>query len=180
MAQTFATFGSKVTVLVRSDRLFPRGDEDVSPVIRKALEDDGVSFLTEAKISEVVTLTEACDEENLPLMKVSILTKGKEVVIESDCLLVATGRTPNIENLNLEAAGVDYDSKKGILVDDNAMSVSNPNVYSVGDCTADVPRLTHMSGEMAKVAVQNSLFNGNWKLSSLVVPACMYTEPEYV
>jgi len=179
MAQTFATFGSKVTVLVRSDRLFPRGDEDVSPVIRRALEDDGVSFLTEAKINEVVTLKEVCDEENLPLMKVSVLTGGKEVAIESDCLLVATGRTPNIENLNLEAAGVNYDSKKGILVDDNAMSVSNPNVYSVGDCTADVPRLTHMSGEMAKVAVQNSLFNGNWKLKSLVVPACMYTEPEY-
>lgn len=59
-----------------------------------------------------------------------------------------------------------------------ALSIAT-DVYAVGDCVAGVPRLTHMSGEMAKVVVQNSLFGDDWKLSSLVVPACMYTEPEY-
>jgi pyruvate/2-oxoglutarate dehydrogenase complex dihydrolipoamide dehydrogenase (E3) component len=83
--------------------------------------------------------------------------------------LVATGRSPNVENLNLEAAGVEYDVKKGILIDDHARSISNPNVFSVGDCTAGVPKLTHMSGEMAKVVVNNALFDDDWKLSSLVV-----------
>jgi len=84
-----------------------------------------------------------------------------------------------VEHLNLEAANIEYSLRDGIIVNDNAQSVSNPNVYAVGDCTAGVPRLTHMSGEMAKVVVQNSLFEDDWKLSSLVVPACMYTEPEY-
>ena len=58
-------------------------------------------------------------------------------------------------------------------------SVSNPNVYAVGDCAAGVPRLTHRSGEMSKLVVQNSLFKDDWKISSLVVPAAMYTKPEY-
>ena len=53
------------------------------------------------------------------------------------------------------------------------------SVYAVGDCVANVPRLTHMSGEMAKLVVQNSLFNDSWKLTDFVVPAVMYTEPEY-
>ena len=64
-------------------------------------------------------------------------------------------------------------------MNDLAQSVSNPNVYAVGDCVEGVPRLTHMSGEMAKLIIQNGLFGDDWKLSSLVVPAVMYTEPEY-
>ena len=101
------------------------------------------------------------------------------ITLESDFLLVAIGRTANVKCIQLDKANVEYDKTKGVIVNDLAQSTSNPNVYSVGDCTANVPRLTHMSGEMAKVVVQNALFDDEWKLSSLVVPACMYTEPEY-
>jgi pyruvate/2-oxoglutarate dehydrogenase complex dihydrolipoamide dehydrogenase (E3) component len=99
--------------------------------------------------------------------------------LECECLLVATGRDANVENLGLEAAGVQYTLGKGIAVNDLAQTVGNPNVYAVGDCVAGVPRLTHMSGEMAKLVVQNALFDDDWKLSSLVVPAVAYTEPEF-
>ena len=81
--------------------------------------------------------------------------------------------------MGLEAAGIEYKEGSGVKVNDLAQAVGNPNVYAVGDCVADVPRLTHMSGEMAKLVVQNSLFDDDWKLSSLVVPAVAYTEPEY-
>jgi len=179
MAQVFATYGSKVTVLVRSDTLFPRSDPDAGPYLQKSLEESSnVEFVKLAKLQNVETLRDA-DGDDLPLMKLSISANGEEMEIESDCLLVAAGRTPNVENLNLEAANVDFDVKQGILVDDLSKSVSNPNVFSVGDCTAGVPRLTHMSGEMAKVVVNNAIFDDDWKLSSLVVPACMYTEPEF-
>ena len=70
--------------------------------------------------------------------------------------LVAVGRVPSVENLQLEAANVEYDPNRGVIVDDETKSVSNSNVYSVGDCTAGVPRLTHMSGEMVKVVIQNA------------------------
>ncbi len=182
MAQTFATFGSHVTVLVRSDKLFPRSDPDAGPLLMESLKKSaGVNFITNAKVTSVETLQTAVegDEDNLPLMKISIDSNGEPLHLECECLLVAAGRTPNVEKLNLDVANVAYDLKKGVIVDDNARSTTNPDVYSVGDCTANVPRLTHMSGEMAKVVVQNSLFDDDWKLSSLVVPACMYTEPEF-
>jgi pyruvate/2-oxoglutarate dehydrogenase complex dihydrolipoamide dehydrogenase (E3) component len=180
MAQAFATFGSKVTVLVRSNTLFPRGDDDAGPLLMESLKKSaGVEFLTKASIFNVETLKEVGKEGDLPLMKVSIDANGEHLDLECECLLVAAGRTPNVGNLNLETADVAFDIKRGILVDDYARSITNENVYSVGDCTADVPRLTHMAGEMAKLVVNNSLFDDDWKLSSLVVPACMYTEPEY-
>lgn len=112
-------------------------------------------------------------------MKVIVGGKDGDIDLECECLLVATGRIANVEDLGLEEAGVDYELGKGVVVNDLAQSVSNENVYAVGDCVAGVPRLTHMSGEMAKIVVQNSLFDDSWKLSSLVVPAVMYTEPEY-
>lgn len=156
MAQSFTAFGSKVTVLVRSDKLFPRSfDEDVGPTMKSALEEeDGVKFLTNAKITSVETLSDGENEGELPVMRIKVNANNgdDEIELESDCLLVAAGRTPNVSGMNLEKANVDYDPKKGILVDDYAVSVSNPNVLSVGDCTAGVPRLTHMSGEMAKVS----------------------------
>ena len=75
---------------------------------------------------------------------------------------------PNVEGLGLEAAGVKVNAD-GVITND-LLQTANPNVYAVGDCVAGVPRLTHMSGEMAKMAVQNALFGDEWKISSLVVP----------
>ena len=183
MAQTFASFGSQVTVVQRASYLFQSkgGDPEASKIIKEALEEDGVIFLSEASTQKVETLAEAdeSDPKSLPLMKLTVKpADGTEQELECECLLVATGRLPNVENIGLEEAGVDYDPKRGVIINDLAQSPSNPNVYAVGDCAADVPRLTHMSGEMAKVVVNNALFDDDWKISSLVVPAVMYTHPE--
>ena len=173
MAQTFASFGSNVTVLVRGDGLLPGGDIDAGPFLQKVLEKNGVDFFMKAKINKVVTLKRAENIDDLPLLRLVIDVHDREVSVECECLLVAAGRTPNVENLNLAAANIEYD-EEGIIINDLAQS-TNPSVYAAGDCCSNVPRLTHMSGEMAKVVVQNSLFDGEWKISSLVVPACMYT-----
>lgn len=184
MAQCFATFGSRVTVIQRSETLFAskQGDPEAAEVIQKELEKSGVVFLA-GSTKQVTTLRQRNenDTKQLPLMQVVVENTEDSVVIEMECecLLVATGRVANVENMGLEKAGVEYELGKGIKVNDLSQSVSNPNVYAVGDCVVGVPRLTHMSGEMAKLVVQNSLFNDDWKLSSLVVPAVMYTEPEY-
>mmetsp|Transcript_22717 Transcript_22717/g.43152 ORF Transcript_22717/g.43152 Transcript_22717/m.43152 type:complete len:579 (-) Transcript_22717:18-1754(-) len=182
MAQCFALFGSKVTVLQRTSRLFESkyGDQEAAELLQKELEKSGVTFLS-GSTKQVTTLKERSAEDlsELPLMRVTVETTSEGIVdLECECLLVATGRAPNVEKLNLEAAGVAYKVGKGVEVNDLAQS-SNSNVYAVGDCVASVPRLTHMSGEMAKLVVQNALFGDDWKLSSLVVPAVAYTEPEY-
>jgi pyruvate/2-oxoglutarate dehydrogenase complex dihydrolipoamide dehydrogenase (E3) component len=182
MAQCFATFGSQVTVVQRSERLFAstHGDIEAATLLQEELQASGVQFVP-GIVSQVETLRDRDpnDPALLPLMKVTVKkTEGTASQFECECLLVATGRAPDIEHLGLELAGVEY-TDDGVVVNDLAQSVSNPNVYAVGDCVAGVPRLTHMSGEMAKLVVQNSLFADHWTLSSLVVPAVMYTEPEY-
>ena len=184
MAQCFATFGTHVTVLQRSPSLLfasTFGDAEAAQLLQTELEESGVQFL-QGITKHVTTLRERNMEDTTqhPLMSLTIEDmSGKVVELECECLLVAIGRVANVENIDLEKANVQYEIGKGVMVNDNAQSVSNPNVYAVGDCVAGVPRLTHMSGEMAKLVVQNSLFNDDWKLSSFVVPAVMYTEPEY-
>ena len=176
MAQSFSLLGSKVTVVNRSSRLFESrgGDAEAASILQTVLEKDGVTFLSKSKIENVETLKDG--KQGLPKMKVTV-SGGK--TIECECLLVAAGRMANVENCGLEEGNVKYEKGKGVIVDDYARSVSNPNVYAIGDCCAGVPRLTHMAGEMAKLAVQNSMAKDNWKLSSLVVPAVAYTEPEF-
>ncbi|KAL3789757.1 hypothetical protein HJC23_006750 [Cyclotella cryptica] len=179
MAQAFAAFGSKVTVLQRSKLL--SGDVEAGKVIRETLEQDGVQFLDEVIVKEVETLRSRGSDGELPLMRVGLTHKGNSQLtsLECECLLVAIGRTANVQNMGLESANISYHPTQGVLINDYAQSISHPNVYAVGDCVAHVPRLTHMSGEMAKVVVQNSLFGGEWRMSTLVVPAVMYTDPEY-
>eukprot|EP00547_Thalassionema_nitzschioides_P002988 CAMPEP_0194204934 /NCGR_PEP_ID=MMETSP0156-20130528/4329_1 /TAXON_ID=33649 /ORGANISM="Thalassionema nitzschioides, Strain L26-B" /LENGTH=522 /DNA_ID=CAMNT_0038931079 /DNA_START=114 /DNA_END=1682 /DNA_ORIENTATION=+ len=180
MAQSFASFGSSVTVIQRSDRLFKSkfGDEEAAELLQKLLGEDGVNFLSKTTVKQVETLRDR-SLDTLPLMKVTLDVDGEERDLECECLLVATGRASNVEDLGLEAAGVEYKLGKGVTINDYAQSVGNEDVYAVGDCAAGVPRLTHMSGEMAKQVVQNALFGDSWKLSDYVVPAVMYTEPEY-
>ena len=182
MAQSFAIFGSQVTVLQRSERLFQskQGDPEAAEILQAELEKSGVTFVTGTP-KQVMTLRERSMEDlsELPLMRVTVeVGEGATSDLECECLLVATGRVPNVEKLNLEAAGIDYKVGKGVEINDLAQT-TNPNVYAVGDCVAGVPRLTHMSGEMAKLVVQNSLFGDDWKVSSFVVPQVAYTEPEY-
>jgi pyruvate/2-oxoglutarate dehydrogenase complex dihydrolipoamide dehydrogenase (E3) component len=181
MAQSFATFGSKVTVLQRSSRLFQSkdGDAEAAALLQSVLERDGVTFVS-GKTQQITTLRERDDNKpsEPPLLGIKVATDRGDVDLECECLLVASGRKSNVENLGLENAGIEYEVGKGVTVNDLAQT-SNPDVYAVGDCVGQVPRLTHMSGEMAKLIIQNSLFGDSWKLSSLVVPAVMYTRPEY-
>ena len=176
MAQSFALLGSSVTVINRSSRLFESkgGDQEAAEIMQKELEKDGVTFLCNANTEKVETLSKGTADE-FPTMKVTV----DGVDHECECLLVAAGRAANVENIGLDDAGVEFQVGAGIVVDDLARSVSNPSVFAVGDCVAGVPRLTHCSGEMAKLVVQNALAGDDWKLSSLVIPAVAYTEPEY-
>ena len=180
MAQAFATFGSRVTVVSsgRSGKLLSgAADEDAVRVLRRALEDDGVTFVVGATVREVATLRRPTgptaetaattggvgggDPTTLPLMRISLTTttttrgddddddegggRGgmRQIDLECECLLVAMGRVANVESMGLENANVEYDPYDGILVDEFSRSISNPNVYAVGDCVAHVPRLTH-------------------------------------
>ena len=160
MAQCFASFGSQVTVIQRSSTLFAskQGDAEAAQILQHELEKNGVQFVT-GSTQQVETLRER-DPNNTaqhPLMRVTVeqiqdSSSSTTTKLECECLLVAVGRVANVENLGLEAAGVQYEIGRGVQVNDLAQTMGNPDVYAVGDCVAGVPRLTHMR---CVVAYQN-------------------------
>ena len=93
-----------------------------------------------------------------------------------DAILTGTGRLPNVEGLDLEAAGVDYDTVTGIRVDD-FLQTSNPRIYAAGDVCLE-HKFTHTADASARIVVQNALFLGRQRLSALTIPWCTYTDPE--
>jgi len=102
--------------------------------------------------------------------------QGKEETLAVDEILAGAGRAPNIEGLNLEAAGVQYDRRKGVLVND-CLQTSNPHIYGAGDVCLDW-KFTHAADFSARIVIQNALFLGRKKASALTMPWCTYTDPE--
>lgn len=167
MAQAFARFGSEVVLLKGHDRVLPREDPDAAELVEQALERDGVRLLGGGKEARVV---KSPDGIRLTL---SSHTNAFECVV--DRLLVSVGRIPNVENLGLEAAGVEHD-KTGVKVNDR-LQTSNPNIYAAGDISSAY-KFTHAADALARIVIRNALFFGRVKASALIIPWCTYTDPE--
>ncbi len=101
---------------------------------------------------------------------------GETIEVVADEILVAAGRTPNVDGLNLEAVGVQYDRAKGIVVDDR-LRTTNARIFAAGDVCSPF-KFTHAADFMARIVIQNALFFGRSKASALVIPWCTYTSPE--
>ncbi|HEU5170251.1 MAG TPA: mercuric reductase [Gemmatimonadales bacterium] len=167
MAQSFARFGSAVTVLNTAEHILPREDGDAAAIVERAMAQDGVRVLHGACVVRV----ERRGEERIAHLEVG----GRAEQVVGDQLLVAVGRAANVEGLGLEAAGVRY-GKTGVIADDR-LRTSNPRIYAVGDVNGRF-RFTHNSDFQARIAIQNALFFGRRKASSLVMPWCTFTSPE--
>jgi pyruvate/2-oxoglutarate dehydrogenase complex dihydrolipoamide dehydrogenase (E3) component len=166
LAQAFARFGSRVTVLEMADRPLPREEPKASAVLLSALERDGVAFLGDAKVVEVEA------RGDVKVVRFEKDDDGHEM--ECDALLVAVGRAPNVD-LGLEAAGAAY-SRSGVEVDDR-LRTTNRRIYAVGDVASPF-QFTHVADAHARMAVRNALFFGRAKASDLVIPAATFTSPE--
>lgn len=167
MAQTFARFGSQVCLIGSRRGILPKEDRKAAEIISASLAQDGVRILgygRELKISQ--------DRQGIRL-KVENPQHGYHVVV--DQLLVAAGRAPNIEGMNLEGAGVQY-SKKGVHINDY-FQTANPRVYAAGDVCSSY-QFTHAADFMARAVLRNSLFHGRIRHSKLIIPRCTYTSPE--
>ncbi|HWN43504.1 MAG TPA: mercuric reductase [Thermoanaerobaculia bacterium] len=160
LAQTFARFGSQVTLLDKDGHVLIREDADAAEVVQQAMRRDGVRFEFHTKILEARP-------------GVVVIEGHREIA--ADKILVAAGRAPNIEGLGLEAAGVKY-TNRGVEVDDN-LRTSNKNVFACGD-VATRYQFTHIADAQARIVIQNALFFGRSKASTLTIPWCTYTTPE--
>ena len=164
LAQAFARLGTKVTLVERAPHLLPREDADAGLLISAALSGDGVRVITSATVSSV---TRAADG--------GVSAQLADQAVAADALLVATGRTPRIDGLGLERAGVAVGAQ-GIAVDDR-LRTSNPRVFAAGDVSGGL-QFTHAADAMARIVVQNALFYGRKRRSDVIIPWCTFTSPE--
>ncbi len=167
LAQSFARFGSQVTLLDVAPQVLVREDQDAAAIVQRALVDDGVELALGVKISRV--------ELRAGTKVIHLERDGASREVAADAILLAVGRKPNVEGLGLEAAGVDF-GKLGVEVDDR-LQTSNPRIFACGD-VASKYQFTHAADAQARIVIQNALFFGRAKASALVLPWCTYTSPE--
>jgi pyruvate/2-oxoglutarate dehydrogenase complex dihydrolipoamide dehydrogenase (E3) component len=173
LAQSFARFGSEVSIVHADAHVLPRDDADAAAVVSAALVADGVRLVHRARIERV-----SHDGQQFTVhFSGDTPRSSAQPPLQADRLLVATGRTPNIEGLGLEAAGVGF-TPKGITVSDR-LRTSNPRVFAIGDVSSPL-QFTHVADAQARLVVANALFYGigGGRASTLVVPQVTYTDPE--
>jgi pyruvate/2-oxoglutarate dehydrogenase complex dihydrolipoamide dehydrogenase (E3) component len=168
LAQAFARLGSRVWLLQRGDRVLPQEEEDAAAFIERALREDRVELLLGSR---------ATGARRTPTGKtLTIQIKDGTRDLEVDEILVGVGRTPNVDGLDLEAAGVKYDARRGVDVNDR-LQTSHSDVYAAGDVCSRY-QFTHVADAMARIVVRNALFFGRARTSALTIPWCTYTDPE--
>jgi pyruvate/2-oxoglutarate dehydrogenase complex dihydrolipoamide dehydrogenase (E3) component len=171
MAQAFARLGTAVTLVEQAPRVLPLEDTDAGDLVARQLSADGVTLRLGAVIDQV---SRADDGIRMNLV-LSSVADGRGADLVCDQLLIATGRAPNIENLDLPAGGVTFNAA-GVVVDDR-LRTTNHRVFAAGDVCSTF-KFTHAADALARIVVQNALFFGRKRASALVIPWCTYTDPE--
>jgi len=167
MAQSFARFGCEVHLVESAHGILPKEDSEAADIVKASLVRDGVNLLCCGK-----ELTLSPDSSGVR-MQVSSHDQGYDLVV--DKLLVAVGRAPNVDTLDLPAAGVEFNSK-GVEVNDR-LQTTNKRIFAAGDVCSKY-QFTHAADFMARIVIQNALFWGRKKVSALTIPWATYTSPE--
>lgn len=168
LAQVFARLGAQVTLLGRAPQILPREDRDAASRVESSLQQDGIALKLACRIDRA----ELRGTDRI----VHFECAGIREELAVDAIVVGAGRTPNVETLALEAAGVEFDARTGVHVDDR-LRTTNPRIYAAGDVCSRF-QFTHAADAMARIVIRNSLFGGRAKASRLVIPWCTYTDPE--
>ena len=171
LAQTFARFGVQVTLVQRGRQLLPKEDADAAEILLQTLESEGVAVLMNAEVQSVQARGE---RSGVATIRAGETTRE----VEFDALLIAAGRTPNLDTLALDAAGV-RTNKRGVEVNDY-LQTSQPHIYAAGDITGRY-LFTHTADYQARIVVRNILMPHQLlrqRADNSVVPWCTYTDPE--
>jgi len=166
MAQAHRRLGARVTV-VEAKQILPKDDPEAVAIVRESLVRDGVAIHEGAAVTAVAKTDGG--------VAVTIARDGKNESITGSHLLLAVGRTANVADLNLEAAGVKY-SRRGVEVD-AGLRTSNKRIYAVGDVAGGL-QFTHVAGYHAGIIIRRLLFMVPAKTDTRAIPCCTYTDPE--
>ncbi len=170
LAQAFQRLGAKVTVFSRDEQILPKEEPEAVEIVKESMVEDGVAFAFNSCFKRIES------KGKKGPVRVVLDDKGTERVLEFDALLIATGRKPAVAGLGLEHAGVEFDARLGVVVNEN-LQTTNPDIYAVGD-VAGRYQFTHMADFMARLVIKNALFFGRDKVSDLLIPWATYTDPE--
>jgi pyruvate/2-oxoglutarate dehydrogenase complex dihydrolipoamide dehydrogenase (E3) component len=163
MAQAHRRLGSEVTVLEAFQPL-AKDDPELTSIVLDGLKAEGIDIRAQVAIAEIKKTKSGIDV---------VLKDGS--VVSGSHLLVAAGRVPNIESLNLEAAGVEY-TKRGVTVD-QGLRTKNRKIYAAGDVAGGL-QFTHVAGYHAGLIIRNALFKLPVKNRSDIIPWVTYADPE--
>ncbi len=167
MAQTFHRLGSAVTILEVFTAL-PKDDPEFTAPLIKILREEGITLKEHVKVSGITNKGEKIEISYTDF-------KGTVQTLSGSHILVAAGRKPNIQGMNLEAANIES-TPKGIKVD-AYLRTANPRIYAIGDCTGSC-QFTHVSAYHAGLAIRNSIFRLYKKVQTTAIPWVIYTDPE--
>ena len=167
MAQAFRRLGSAVTVLEAATPL-AKDDPECAAIVLDQLDREGIVVRNSVNVTRV--------KHANGRVSVTFAGAGAEETVEGHSLLVATGRKPTTDGLDLEAAGIKYD-RTGIRVN-KRLKTSNRRIYAIGDCAAGQLQFTHAANYHAGLVIRNALFRLRVKVNNDRVPWVTYTEPE--
>lgn len=167
--QMFRRFGSEVTILERGNQLMAREDADISEEMIKILNEDGVKVLLQTSPLSLMKDSDGA-------IKCTFKSPETEDVISCSHVMVAAGRTPNTDRLNLSAAGVTLDSRGYIKVNDS-LETDVSGIYALGDVKGG-PAFTHVSYDDFRILRTNLIDGGNATTTGRLVPYTMFTDPE--
>jgi pyruvate/2-oxoglutarate dehydrogenase complex dihydrolipoamide dehydrogenase (E3) component len=168
-AQMFRRFGSRVTVIQRGRQLLPLEDEDIAGAVLGVLREDGIDVLLQAEASCAERIADGT-------VRVAARTADGDRTIEGSHVLLAAGRVPNTDRLELEAAGVEADTKGFIRVNER-LETTAPGVYALGDVKGG-PAFTHISYDDYRIIRANLLERGSRTTADRPVPYTVFMDPQ--
>ena len=167
--QMFRRYGSQVTIIERGEQLLAREDSDVAEEVYKILQEDGIDVRFKATATRVETSKRG-------QIQLTVGRDGGEATVKGSHLLIATGRRPNVDHLNLGAAGVEMDEKGYVKVNDR-LETNVPGIYAIGDIKPG-PAFTHISYDDFRIIQANLLQNGNARIEARPVPYTIFMDPQ--
>lgn len=167
LGQMLKNLGSKVTFLRRSHYLLKEYDSEISIKMEEILKTDGIELINDISYDKV--------EKNQDLIQIHFTKNNEKTYLESEALLVAAGRTPSTEDLNLDLAGVKLGDTNEILINDVGVT-SNENIYAAGDVTGG-PMFVYVAAYQGGVVMDNAFGNVKKKIDLRYVPSVIFTTP---
>ena len=167
--QMFHRYGSQVTIIERGEQLLAREDSDVAEEVYKILREDGI----DVRLKTAATRVETNEHGEIQL---TVSGDGSEVTVKGSHLLIAAGRRPNTDHLNLDAAGIELDEKGYVKVNER-LETNVPGIYAIGDIKPG-PAFTHISYDDFRIIQANLLQIGNARIDGRLVPYTIFMDPQ--